>query len=269
MRQIDVLTLSASLCKIAADAGEAVMRIYQEFSPTVAQLADKSDASPLTMADLAAHHLIVDRLADLTPEIPVVSEEEDLSLVHRTSKGCFWLIDPLDGTKEFLARNGEFTVNIALISDGEPIWGVVYAPALHQMFWGGRAYGSHRLTGEVAEPIRVAPPVLSDSAYRVVASKSHLNQETSSFIEKLGSTVLVQAGSSLKFCKIAEGHADVYPRLAPTCEWDTAAAQAVLEGAGGYVYDTSGSRLLYGKPDVLNPSFIAASIDFKELRGGA
>jgi 3'(2'), 5'-bisphosphate nucleotidase len=135
------------------------------------------------------------------------------------------------------------------------------------MFWGGRAYGSHRLAGKSAEPIRVTPQVLSNSAYRVVASKSHLNQETSAFIEKLGSTVLVQAGSSLKFCKIAEGSADVYPRLAPTCEWDTAAAQAVLEGAGGYVYDTSGNRLLYGKSDVLNPSFIAASGDFKQLRG--
>jgi len=137
------------------------------------------------------------------------------------------------------------------------------------MFWGGRGYGSHRLIGEIAEPIRVAPQILSDSSYRVVASKSHLNQETSAFIERLGSTVLVQAGSSLKFCKIAEGSADVYPRLAPTCEWDTAAAQAVLEGAGGYVYDMTGNRLLYGKSDVLNPSFIAASIDFKELRGCA
>lgn len=175
----------------------------------------------------------------------------------------------MDGIKEFLARNGEFTVNIALILDGEPIWGVVYAPALHQMFWGGRAYGSHRLIEAIAEPIRVAPQVLSDRSYRVVASKSHLNQETTVFIEKLGSTVLVRAGSSLKFCKIAEGSADVYPRLAPTCEWDTAAAQAVLEGAGGYVYDTSGTRLLYGKPKVLNPSFIAASVDFKELRGVA
>jgi 3'(2'), 5'-bisphosphate nucleotidase len=269
MRQIDISALSASLCHIAVDAGAAVMRIYQEYSPTAAQLADKLDDSPLTMADLAAHHVIIDRLADLTPEIPIVSEEDDFSLIYRTPKGCFWLIDPLDGTKEFLARNGEFTVNIALILDGEPIWGVVYAPALNQMFWGGRAYGSHRLIGDSAEPIRVASQVLSDRAYRVVASKSHLNQETSAFIEKLGSTVLVQAGSSLKFCKIAEGSADIYPRLAPTCEWDTAAAQAVLEGAGGYVYDTTGNRLLYGKPEVLNPSFIAASVDFKELRGGA
>jgi 3'(2'), 5'-bisphosphate nucleotidase len=269
MRQINLDLLSAQLCDVAADAGAAIMQIYQDYSPIAAQLADKQDASPLTMADLAAHHLIVDRLASLTPEIPVVSEEDVGSFAHRTSMGCFWLIDPLDGTKEFLARNGEFTVNIALISEGEPVWGVVYAPALDQMFWGGRAYASYKLCGDVAEPIRVATQVLSNISYRVVASKSHLNSETSAFIKKLGSTVLVQAGSSLKFCKIAEGSADVYPRLAPTCEWDTAAAQAVLEGAGGYVYDTTGNRLLYGKPDVLNPSFIASLVDYKALLGDA
>lgn len=276
MRQIDVSVLSQELCQVALDAGAAVMEIYQDLTLGQAQLADKADASPLTMADLASHHLIVKRLAALTPEIPVVSEEDEQSLVHRTQTGSFWLMDPLDGTKEFLARNGEFTVNIALITDGEPVWGVVIAPALDQMFWGGRLYGSHRLSGGVASPIassitapiRVSAPIVSGRAYRVVASKSHLNAETSAFIDKLGSTELVQAGSSLKFCKIAEGQADVYPRLAPTCEWDTAAAQAVLEGAGGYVYDTSGLRLSYGKPNVLNPSFIAASVSFGELVSG-
>lgn len=273
MRQIDLSALSPGLCQVALDAGAAVMQIYQDATLSEAQLPDKADASPLTMADLASHHLIVERLAALTPEIPVVSEEDDDSLVHRTQTGSFWLIDPLDGTKEFLARNGEFSVNIALITDGEPVWGVVVAPALDQMFWGGRLYGSHRLSGgkatpTIASPIRVSAPVVSVKAYRVVASKSHLNAETSAFIDKLGSTELIQAGSSLKFCKIAEGRADVYPRLAPTCEWDTAAAQAVLEGAGGYVYDTSGSRLRYGKPNVLNPSFIAASVSFDELVSG-
>jgi 3'(2'), 5'-bisphosphate nucleotidase len=266
MRQIDVNSLSDPLCQIALDAGAVVLRIYHDDNPHSAQLADKADASPLTLADLAAHHLIVDRLRGLTPEIPVVSEEDAGSLDHRTPTGCFWLIDPLDGTKEFLARNGEFTVNIALILDGVPVWGVVCAPALNQLFWGGRAYGSYRLSHDVAEPIRVSAQVLGDQAYRVVASKSHLNPETTAFIDQLGSTELVQAGSSLKFCKIADGLADVYPRLAPTCEWDTAAAQAVLEGAGGYVYDTAGNRLRYGKPDVLNPSFIAASVAFNALR---
>lgn len=273
MRQIDVSALSPELCQVALDAGAAVMQIYQDVALGQAQLPDKADASPLTMADLASHHLIVERLAALTPEIPIVSEEDDGSLLYRTQTGSFWLIDPLDGTKEFLARNGEFTVNIALITDGEPVWGVVVAPALDQMFWGGRSCGSHRLSGGESTPtitssIRVSAPVLCGRAYRVVASKSHLNAETSAFIDKLGSTELVQAGSSLKFCKIAEGRADVYPRLAPTCEWDTAAAQAVLEGAGGYVYDTSGLRLRYGKPNVLNPSFIAASLPFDALVSG-
>ena len=124
------------------------------------------------------------------------------------------------------------------------------------------------MSHDLAEPIRVSARVLGEQAYRVVASKSHLNPETSAFINQLGSTELVQAGSSLKFCKIAEGRADVYPRLAPTCEWDTAAAQAVLEGAGGHVYDISGKRLRYGKPEVLNPSFIAASVAFNALRRG-
>lgn len=270
MRQIDVNALSPELCQVALDAGAAVMQIYQDVTLGEVQLADKADASPLTKADLASHHLIVERLATLTPEIPVVSEEDEQSLFHRTQTGRFWLIDPLDGTKEFLARNGEFTVNIALIIDGEPVWGVVVAPALDQMYWGGRLYGSHRLIGgkstpTITSPIRVSAPVVSGRAYRVVASKSHLNAETFAFIDKLGSTELVQAGSSLKFCKIAEGCADVYPRLASTCEWDTAASQAVLEGAGGYVYDTAGLRLRYGKPNVLNPSFIAASVSFNSL----
>jgi 3'(2'), 5'-bisphosphate nucleotidase len=265
LRQIDINSLSPALRQIASDAAAAVLKIYQDVSPSSVRLADKSDASPLTQADLAAHHLIVDRLAELTPDIPVVSEEDERSLEHRIPAGCFWLIDPLDGTKEFLARNGEFTINIALILEGEPLWGVVCAPALEQMFWGGRAYGSYRLSQDKVEPIRVSAQVLQGKAYRVVASKSHLNPETSAFIDQLGSTELVQVGSSLKFCAIAEGRADVYPRLAPTCEWDTAAAQAVLEGAGGYVYDTAGVRLRYGKSDVLNPSFIAASVALNAL----
>jgi 3'(2'), 5'-bisphosphate nucleotidase len=137
MRQIYVSALLPELCQAPLDAGAALMQIYQDVTLGQAQLADKPDASPLTMADLASHHLIVERLAVLTPDIPVVSEEDDGSLIHRTQTGSFWLIDPLDGTKEFLARNREFTVNIALITDGEPVWGMVVAPALDQMFWGG------------------------------------------------------------------------------------------------------------------------------------
>ena len=218
----------------------------------------KADQSPLTAADLAAHHAIVEALQVLTdPPIAIVSEEDSASQQYRTSCAQFWLIDPLDGTKEFIAKNGEFTVNIALIDQGKAVLGVVYAPAIDAMYWGGAGLGAYRQFGEQLDPIRVTGAAPA-APCRVVASKSHLNAETEQFIAGLGPSDLVQAGSSLKFCRIAEGAADIYPRMAPTCEWDTAAAQAVLEGAGGVVLDLRGDPLRYAKPDVLNPSFIAA-----------
>jgi 3'(2'), 5'-bisphosphate nucleotidase len=174
----------------------------------------------------------------------------------------FWLIDPLDGTKEFLARNGEFTVNAALIENGIAVWGAVFAPVLDRLYWGGPSLEAFcQAQGELSTLKVVAP--LAGQRLRVVASKSHLNAETTDFIQRLGETDLVQAGSSLKFCRVAEAAAEIYPRLAPTCEWDTAAAQAVVEGAGGQVTDLSGQRLRYGKPDVLNPSFVVASFDWR------
>ena len=241
------------------------MQIYDDKAFADVVLENKADDSPLTLADMASHHTIVNGLTTLTPEIPVVSEEDTESLRFRTPKGFFWLIDPLDGTKEFLARNGQFTVNIALIEDGEPVWGVVDAPALGELFWGGKDFGSFRQVESGTTSLFVSAPAQSGQKLRVVASKSHLNAETSAFIVRLGAVELIQAGSSLKFCRIAEGNADVYPRLAPTCEWDTAAAQAVVEGAGGQVYDMQGARLLYGKPDLLNPSFIASAVSLSQL----
>lgn len=267
MRQNELLLLIPQVCQLAKKAGEAIMEVYNHANREGAFVGNKTDDSPLTLADLASHHVICDGLHELTPALPVVSEESEASLSSRVPKGIFWLIDPLDGTKEFLARNGEFTVNIALIVDGEPVWGVVYAPALDLMYWGGRSLGASREAAGVVMPIRVAGFPGVDGCFRVVASKSHLNTETSAFIAKFARSELIQAGSSLKFCRLAEGGADVYPRLAPTCEWDTAAAQAVLEGAGGYVFDVAGVRLAYGKPDVLNPSFIAATVCLSELGG--
>lgn len=266
MRHTEWAVLTPKILQLVADAGAAIMRVYQESHQIDALVAHKADDSPLTLADIASHNIIVAGLGGLTPEIPVVSEEEAASLVHRLPHGSFWLIDPLDGTKEFLARNNEFTVNIALIEDGEPVWGVVYAPALDLMYWGGRSFGAFRKAEDGTVAIKVSIGVQPGRPFRVVASKSHLNAETSAFIKKLGIVELVQAGSSLKFCRIAEGNADVYPRLAPTCEWDTAAAQSVVEGANGYVYDTGGVRLRYGKPDVLNSSFIAASVPLSKLK---
>lgn len=219
--------------------------------------SQKSDATPVTQADLAAHHVLVEHLTDMLPGCCVVSEEDGDSWINRVSMGRFWLIDPLDGTKEFLARNGEFTVNIALIEDGCSVLGIVYAPSIDTMYWGGIGIGAFREDGAGSLPIRVSVDGMSEIC-RVVASKSHLNIETKHLIDQLGPVNLVQAGSSLKFCRVAEGNADIYPRLSPTCEWDTAAAQAILEAAGGVVVDMNGERLRYGKPNVLNPSFVAA-----------
>ncbi len=245
--------LIQQLLPIARAAGDAIMAAY---SSEISEIQRKEDDSPVTKADLAAHRVLASQLRPLLSECPVVSEEDAGSLVHRQSHGRFWLVDPLDGTKEFIARNGEFTVNIALIEDGRCVLGVVYAPAIDALYWGGAGLGAFRCTGGQTAAIKVAASS-PGKASRVVASKSHLNETTRSLIDRLGEVSLVQAGSSLKFCRVAEGQADIYPRLAPTCEWDTAAAQAVLEGAGGVVVDLRGAPLLYGKPDVLNPSFIA------------
>ena len=253
MRQISHEGLIPQIIPIALAAGEAIMAIYAHGSTAIQQ---KADASPVTEADMAAHRILVEGLASLPPNCPVVSEEDAGSLAHRCGQGMFWLIDPLDGTREFIARNGEFTVNIALIENGRSTLGIVYAPAIDTLYWGGAGLGAfRRIRGET-----VAITVAEESMVpccRVVASRSHLNETTQSLIDRLGAVNLIQAGSSLKFCRVAEGAADLYPRLAPTCEWDTAAAQAVLEGAGGTVLDLQGTPLRYGKPDVTNPSFIA------------
>mgnify|MGYP002130717672 CR=1 FL=1 len=192
----------------------------------------------------------------------MVSEEDEASLAFRTTASRFWLIDPLDSTKEFIAKNGEFTVNIALIDQGRSVLGVVYAPVLDLLYWGGPTLGAYRRQVVCTQAISVAhnnSEQTQAQPCRVVARKSQLNEQTQNFIEQLDSVSLIQAGSSLKFCRVAEGTADIYPRLAPTCEWDTAAAQAVLEGAGGVVLDfTTRAPLCYSKPEVLNPSFVAA-----------
>ena len=239
--------------KIADAASEKVMSIYM----TDFKVNYKADESPITAADIASHNVIVEGLSNLSQDIPILSEEgAEIPWSERKHWQRFWLIDPIDGTKDFTQRTDEFTVNIALIENGEPILGVVTAPALKEAYWGLRGEGAYKRdnTGHV-QRISVAPP---GEAKRVVASKNHLNEDTKAFIDKLGAHELVQAGSSLKFCKIAEGHADIYPRLAPTCEWDTGAAHAVLSAAGGKVETLEGKPLQYGKEDVLNPHFIAS-----------
>ena len=264
MQQLGISSdLITKVVDLARKAGTAILSVYFEMSHNDAVFAtQKADGSPLTKADLDAHQIIAAGLAVLTPSIPAVSEEDIHSFAHRTPKSIFWLIDPLDGTKEFLALNDEFTVNIALIRNGQPVFGVVVAPALNLTYWGAVGYGAWRIFAGTREQIKISP--LPD-ILRILASKSHLNAETLSYIEQLGSHVLLRVGSSLKFCRIAEGNADVYARLAPTCEWDTAAGQAVLEAAGGHVFTLDGCPLLYGKSSVLNPYFIASSAKFEGL----
>ena len=274
MRQAALdIQLAAAACEIARNAGKAILEVYAH-ADTIAgkNIAHKADSSPLTLADLSAHQVIAPALALLTPHIPVVSEEDDASHAHRNARGEFWIIDPLDGTKEFIARNGQFTVNIALVRQGAPVLGVVYAPVLDELFWSEPDLNSNAEIGanvnmralshieNKTHVIRVSTPQLQlGKPVRVLASRNHMNEQTQEFIRALGAHELVQAGSSLKFCRIAQGLADCYPRLGPTCEWDTAAAQAVLEAAGGFVRTLNGERLLYGKSQVLNPSFVASA----------
>ena len=237
-------------------AGDAILDIYHsnDFETTL-----KDNDSPVTKADLAAHYILADGLARLAPDIPIVSEEDESSLAIPRVHNLYWLIDPLDGTKEFIQKSDEFTVNVALIENNKTVFGFVGIPALGSLYWGGSNSSAFKTqytsVNNVAEQIQVKQ---SKGLTRVFASKSHLNSETKSFIENLsGDIELIQAGSSLKFLRIAEGEADIYPRLAPTCEWDTAAAHAVLEGAGGTVTQTDGTDLIYGKSEILNPHFIA------------
>ena len=251
-------TLLADLVQLTKDAGDTILEIYQsdDFG-----IESKADASPVTAADLAAHHFLMAGLKRLTPHIPVVSEEDADSLKIPHYNACYWLIDPLDGTKEFISKNGEFTVNLALIEANKPSFGLVGVPVANTVYWGGNNLGAFKQIQNNLHPASPIECVTAQDPIRVLASKSHLNTATKTLIDNLGPTTLIQAGSSLKFIRIAEGQADYYPRLAPTCEWDTAAAQAVLEGAGGSVQQASGEAMVYGKVDILNPFFIARGIN--------
>ena len=240
------------LAQLMWEASDVIMSVYRgdDFGEAL-----KSDESPVTRADLAAHHVLVGGLKRLTPEIPVVSEEDPDSVATGRQANCYWLIDPLDGTKEFINRNDEFTCNLALVEDHRPTLGFVSVPAPGVLYLGGPDCVSRRT--DRSGTVTGLTPTTQLGITRVVASKSHLNEETRAFIDAIeGETELVQAGSSLKFLKIAEGLADIYPRLGPTCEWDTAAAHAVVLGVGGSVKDLDGAELRYGKDNILNPYFI-------------
>ena len=240
---------------LAAEASERILAIYV----TAFDVTAKDDSSPLTAADLASHHTIVAGLRELTPNIPVLSEESAaLPFAQRQAWRRYWLVDPLDGTKEFVKRNGEFTVNIALIDDHQPVLGVVRVPVTGLCYFAARGYGAFReAPGQLPQPIAVNP-LQPGEPVRVVGSKSHGGPGLQQFVAALGPHQLVTIGSSLKLCQVAEGAADVYPRMGPTSEWDTAAAQAVVEVAGGGVVSAeTGQPLRYNTRDsLLNPHFI-------------
>ena len=239
--------------ELAVRAGNAIMAIYEGAECAVTA---KADDSPLTAADLASHDVILEGLGRIAPEWPVLSEEsEGTPYEARREWPTFWLVDPLDGTKEFLKRNGEFTVNIALVEGGIPILGVVYAPAIRKMYFAARGVGAFRQQHGETEPIRVQRS--SAGVTRIIVSRSHGTDETDVYTEQYGKCEFLSMGSSLKFCLVAEGAADVYPRTGPTMEWDTAAAHCILAEAGGAVKTATGDQLVYNKPSLLNPGFIA------------
>ncbi len=279
--------------KASLEAGEAILQIYRrDFA-----VGYKDDRSPLTEADLASHRIIEKALKQTT--WPVLSEESAaIPYAERKAWSRYWLVDPLDGTKEFIKKNGEFTVNIALIAEGVPVLGVVYAPVLRTLYWGtidaegGRsAWKAEQPEGRSMEEVlrsavSLSIPRVPPSPLRIVASRSHCNEETTRFIEALeaifGEVERVSSGSSLKLCMVAEGSADVYPRIAPTMEWDTAAAHAVVAAAGGQVYEydsglpaaaylgqgeEGASRppgalrpMRYNKENLLNPYFVVSGL---------
>ncbi|CAM4151291.1 3'(2'),5'-bisphosphate nucleotidase CysQ [Vreelandella rituensis] len=248
--------LMAEVASIAQRAGDAIMAVYarDDFG-----IQNKADDSPLTEADLAAHELIVAGLQKLPERFPILSEEDTSHFSGPDASGRYWLVDPLDGTKEFIKRNGEFTVNIALIEHGEPILGVVVAPALKTCYLGARNLGAFKAESNAKpQPIQVAGKPKQGEPWRVVSSRSHPSDALAKWLEALGPHELVSMGSSLKLCLLAEGAADVYPRFGPTCLWDTAAAHAVLQAAGGRVETFDGQSLDYADPkDILNPYFLA------------
>ena len=253
-------TLSV-LIALAHDAGRAIMSIYASDIAT----RYKGDLSPVTEADEMAEKVILAGLAKHFPDVPVIAEEQVAAGRVPAVGNRFFLVDPLDGTKEFLSRNGEFTVNIAIIEQGVPVSGVVYAPATRQMFWGERHAGAASALISPDEPCKnhdfgkISVRSVPMDGLIVLASRSHRDAETEAYLAKLHVKSVISAGSSLKFCRVAAGEADLYPRFGRTMEWDTAAGQAVLEAAGGRVISEAGETLGYGKADrgFDNPGFLA------------
>jgi len=241
--------------QLAEEAGEAIMSIYD----TDYAIQHKEDKTPLTEADLAAHNIIDAGLQELLPAVPILSEESaTISYAERSSWNNYWLVDPLDGTREFIKRNGEFTVNIALIVNGESVLGVVHAPVTGANYYACRGQGAYKQEAG-SDPVKIETRKQPQGKIVVAGSRSHRGDSLNAFLENVGEYEIISMGSSLKSCLVAEGVADVYARFGPTSEWDTAAAQCVVEEAGGVLTDTSMQQLRYNTKDsLLNPHFFVS-----------
>lgn len=241
------------IIETARNAGSEILSYYEEDI----EVFEKSDDSPLTKADLAAHHVILNALSEIDPGTPVISEESGIpSLDERKEWDRFWIVDPLDGTKEFIKKNDEFTVNIALIEEGEPILGVLYIPAKDRLFYAEKGAGSFMINGE-EEPKRIiSSPADKAQSLKVAVSRSHQSKSLETKLAEMGIRVkeLVPAGSSLKFCLVAEGQADIYPRMGPTMEWDVAAGDCIYRNSAEEGQHES--PLTYNKPDLKNEGFL-------------
>ncbi len=241
------------IIRLSVSAGHRIMEVYN----TDFDVEQKSDNSPLTAADMAAHHTIVDGLNELTPDIPVLSEESaKIPFEERSQWQRYWLVDPLDGTREFVKRNGEFTVNIALIDNHESVLGVVYTPVSGELYYAERGAGAYKQLPD-SEPTRINSRKKETQCTIVAGSRSHRGDSLTRFLKNIGEHEVIPMGSSLKSCLVAEGRADIYPRLGPTSEWDTAAAQCIVEEAGGLLTTTDMKPMRYNTKDsLLNPHFL-------------
>jgi len=254
---MDLKSLAQSVLPIARAAGAAILEVYEKSEGII--FTKKDDDSPLTEADKAANDVICAGLEKLPIQLPIVSEENKaIDYSERRNFTYSWLVDPLDGTKEFIKRNGDFTVNIALVHEQKVVLGVVYIPVTDERYWAAKDEGAWYVKGKQEEKLNAPAFDLKDKNLGLVCSRSHLNEETQAFLDKFDEPQTVSRGSSLKFLLLARGEAHIYPRLAPTMEWDTGAAQIVLEEAGGKIIDNeTNAPLLYNKENLLNPFFVA------------
>jgi len=248
--------LIEKLIKISKEAGEGILEVYStDFTYEI-----KEDLSPITKADMLSHNIIYEQLKLITPDIPILSEENsDIPFSIRSLWKQYWLIDPLDGTKEFINRNGEFTVNIALIKNNRPVFGLIHIPVFNETYWGLETRGSY-LIDKNSNEIKLSVSDNLNDPLRIVASRSHASLELISCLEKIENYELIKVGSSLKFCLIAKGDADCYPRFGATSEWDTAAGEIIACSAGANMVDIKNRSLIYNnRKDFINPSFLVSN----------